>query len=701
MTTRMASAFALIAIAAAAAGCGGGAAPALPAPQDQVAQVGTELSIELHGTDPDGDLLRYSFDADVPDIRSRATLQASPAGSGIFRWTPLSQDVGLWYFDFTVTDGDHDTTVTIQIDVRSAVGQNSAPVFRAPLGTGTTLDLESSDCIDLDILVEDQDSTSVVISQEEPAIEGATLTGDGGLGATWRWCPTRAQIAAEDRYLLLLSADDLQNPPTQKSYLIVLRSPANPDCPGEGPVITHSPEDQTTLVNLTIDATITDDLGLKTEPLFYYSESPPANPPDLGAMTQLTMLLIDGDMRDGVWAADVPNPVVGGGAGDSADLYYVIVADDDDDSEGDCDHVTQSPASGAHHVVITNPGGTGGGGLCQSCTADIQCGDSAADLCVRVGAENQSFCLLGCSGAGDCPADFVCSASPVTSVDGATGTVCVPASNDCANPAGTTCTDDDLEENDSRPAAAANPPLAPGVHQLVSCEAAGGTGDDEDFFRIEIDADTQVTLDLAGGSASDLDLQLQRADGTVLGTSGSFDSEESISACLTPGSYFVRVYAFGAQENGYALTYAGTAANCALVCQDDENEPDDDATEARPIDYPVHDATTQAICAGDDDWYEVLVYDSEHVTVDLTFEQTTSTEDLDLHFVDSTGLDLTPCLESAPSTCTAAQGQGTSSNEHYEFTAPSSGCDGLCTYYVVVHGWDGSTNLYDIRIQVQ
>ena len=45
-------------------------------------------------------------------------------------------------------------------------------------------------------------------------------------------------------------------------------------------------------------------------------------------------------------------------------------------------------------------------------------------------------------------------------------------------------------------------------------------------------------------------------------------------------------------------------------------------------------------------------------------------------------------------------GQSADSNEHFVFTAPAA-CSSLCTYYVVVRGWDNSSNNYDIRIAVQ
>jgi hypothetical protein len=106
-------------------------------------------------------------------------------------------------------------------------------VFRQPLGSGTTLDLNTRQCLDLDIVVDDQDSPEVIISQDDPVIEGATLDATSGLAANWNWCPTRAQIDADDRYTLTLGADDGDNPKVVKNYLVVLRPPDPDQLPGQ------------------------------------------------------------------------------------------------------------------------------------------------------------------------------------------------------------------------------------------------------------------------------------------------------------------------------------------------------------------------------------------------------------------------------------------------------------------------------------
>ena len=155
-------------------------------------------------------------------------------------------------------------------------------MFRQPLGTGTTIDLSQKNCVDLDVVVEDQDTPTVKIGQEDPIIDGANLTAKDGQSATWHWCPSRAQ-EGEDRYTLVLSADDSDNPKTIKNYLVVLRGTGGggASCPGAPPAISHTPADETTRLDLAPTATVTDDKGIKDAPLFYYSTTNPGATPDL------------------------------------------------------------------------------------------------------------------------------------------------------------------------------------------------------------------------------------------------------------------------------------------------------------------------------------------------------------------------------------------------------------------------------------
>lgn len=202
-----------------AAACGSGGAPDILGLGDQVAVVGQQLTLELDGVDPDGDTLIYRVEADIP-LGGNATVTQTPSGTGLFRWTPIASDVGPHTFDFIVSDGSNDTTVTITIDVRESSG--GMPVFRQPLGAGRVVNLTNDPCTMIDILVEDQDTAQVTIAEEEPKIAGAMFDQMDGTTAQWRWCPTAGQAMQSDRYTLILSADDGDNPKTIKMYVIVL-----------------------------------------------------------------------------------------------------------------------------------------------------------------------------------------------------------------------------------------------------------------------------------------------------------------------------------------------------------------------------------------------------------------------------------------------------------------------------------------------
>lgn len=666
--------------------------PVLQQVNDQLVGVNQELVIPISASDENGDELFYSFSSSVPDIYSRATLNRLPIGTSEFRWTPEARDVGTWFFDFAVSDGDGEDTITIQIEVRSAVGGNSAPKFIHPQGSGTTLDLEVAQCIQLDIEVSDVDSSEVTISQAEPKIEGATLEKLTGHTASWNWCPSEDQIGADDRYTLLLTADDGDNPATLHPYLLVLRSPLKPNCPGDPPLIVHTAEDRSSLAGLRVEAAITDDVGLKQEPLLYFSSAEPSVPPDFSAMIQLTMQSGEGDM----WSATLPNPVVGQAVGATEDIYYIIVADDDDDPMGDCDHRISAPLTGSFKMQVENPGGAGGAALCESCTTDIQCGEST-DLCVVVGASADTFCLEACVDE-MCPANYECSAAPLVSVDGGMGRQCVPVSEDCSDPSGTLCMDDSAENNDSRAEAQANSPLmADTTHMFTSCPALSGVGDDEDFFQIVISEESLLDVTLMGTMVSDLDLALQNENGGVLGSSTSLQSNESLSECLQPGTYYVRVYAFSPEENPYTLSYTTTPQSCGpLSCQDDNNEDDDNSVQARTPDLSVAAVTIpgQEICAGDADWYAVPLTAMQLVSADLTFASQAN-GDLDIHFYSPALVDLTPCSTTDVNSCDATNGQSATANEAAIFEATVAG-----TYYVVIQGFDDDENSYTIRLEV-
>src|SRR5262249_51991534 len=121
---------------ATAVACAGGSPPELNGLTDQVAQVGQELDVTLDGSSKDGGRLQYRYHAaDLSDLDGHAEITVSPSGTGVFRWTPLAADVGTHAFDFTVSNGAGETTVTVNIVVKSAIGSSTRPHFREPLGS--------------------------------------------------------------------------------------------------------------------------------------------------------------------------------------------------------------------------------------------------------------------------------------------------------------------------------------------------------------------------------------------------------------------------------------------------------------------------------------------------------------------------------------------------------------------------------------
>jgi hypothetical protein len=675
-------------LVATAVACAGGAPPTLKL-SNQVAAVGTELTVNLDATSSNGGHLTYSFRApDVMDLaQGNAGITVSPSGEGVFRWTPLAADVGDHSFDFVVSDGDGNTTVTIDITVKTAIGSGTAPVFVEPINGGTNFDVSKMPCLDFDVMVTDPDTAIVMIGQH--GIDGATLMATGEQSAHFHWCPTPEQKMQKVNTLTLSADDGGENPTVTKQYLIVLTGGDNGSmCPGAAPVITYTPTNQTTRLDLTPVATITDDKGIKAAPLFFVSTTDPGTTPDLSLMWPMTMTQTSGNALNGQYTVTVPNPVASMADGTQATLYYVISTTDADDPGGTCDHTTQSPV----YSMTVTAGGTATYGLCAACSADAQCG--SGNECVTVGSTGASYCLQAC-GAG-CPTGYYCSNNTIGSIDGAQATQCVPQSGTCSAPSGT-CQDDNWERNDSLADASANPVMNPGDYPLVSCPSTSNTwGANDDWFRIAVGQDSRVDLQMMGNAETDLDLHLYAADGTTVTSSESLQPDEEINECLKAGTYFVKVNGFGQARNEYFLNYASNPETCITTCTDDTYEDDDTYSQARSV-YSGYSAATNMICPNDDDWYKITLQANQTLTVDLAFTQNDPSQNLDVHLYQN-GEDLWPCDTYNPGMCDPAHGQGTTSNEHATFTVPST-CTSGCDYYVVVRGYNGASNSYGISIE--
>jgi hypothetical protein len=70
-----------------------------------------------------------------------ARIDPGGPGTATFKWTPNASDVGIHALDLIASDGQASTRQTVSVDVKSAVSSAGSPIFRQPLGSGTTLDL--------------------------------------------------------------------------------------------------------------------------------------------------------------------------------------------------------------------------------------------------------------------------------------------------------------------------------------------------------------------------------------------------------------------------------------------------------------------------------------------------------------------------------------------------------------------------------
>lgn len=663
-------------VAALVAACGDNRAPQLQPIADQTAAVGVELAVELRATDPDGDALSFDFEAPgLPDLKTRpqrASISSFADGVAIFRWTPTAMDRSAepYAFDFVVTDArGASSTETVQIAVSDS-GAGTAPRFRRPLGTGTTLDLSKDSCVTVDILVEDQDSTQVTLAEEDPKIPGATLDQLGPFEGSWRWCPSKTQIDAQDRYMLTLSADD-GAAKTRKGFLVVIRRPPVA-CPGAAPAIAHTaPMPQTTAQDLAITATITDDKGLKGSPLLFYSETAPGASPDLQKMIQTTMTRTTGTALNGTYTGTLPNPVASSPPGTKKTLHYLIVADDNDQSagpNGPCDHSTTSPT---FTVEVTAPQVAQGAGVCAPCTADAQCG-GPDDHCIPVGNMGQTFCGRACgAGLPACPTGYTCSAGNVTSTGGLSARQCLPTVGYCGTPP-MQCSDDAYEENDTRATAKA---LAAGNHTNLSLCGAPMTGaSDDDWYVVPTSSIITATATfLLGADYCDVDMQLLDEKGNVTHRAYGVNVDtETISGC---GRY-LRVFTFDSapiKPNLYDLSFA--------FMPDDALEPNDSKQQAKALSLTPgvpKSIPNLRVCPSNEDWNLTYLLAADKLTVDLKLASTTA-GDLDLFLYDDAG------AEVAKSTNVG--------DEHLEHTAGASGY-----YYVVVKGKTAAAeNLYTLE----
>lgn len=189
----------------------------------QTFAVGIRGEFEIRAFDPDGDDLSWDWAMVGLDISDRAQLKGL-VDRGIFTYEPIATDVGQYQLDITVSDGYAVDLETIQVTVRAGSASEGVPRFIRPIGAGMPFYADQTQCLNVDVLVEDNDSESVIIRQD-PAIAGSELKQQAAKAALFSWCPSASQLNVT-RHTLHLTADDGENPPVRyndgRGYYILI-----------------------------------------------------------------------------------------------------------------------------------------------------------------------------------------------------------------------------------------------------------------------------------------------------------------------------------------------------------------------------------------------------------------------------------------------------------------------------------------------
>lgn len=637
-------------------GCDGGGGPQIMPLDDVRGRVGDTVIIDLRVLEAVGDE-RWSFSApSIPDIQRHAKIYQS-GGAATFRWVPMSSQAGNHQFTFTVENsrGSDSETITIEI-----IQTGGTPQFIHPR-TGGTFNLDDNPCVDVDIQVIDEDSTSVVIREGEPRIPGGEMTQIDGFRARWHWCPTPEQVNATLRYVLHLEADDGENPPVRQTFDIVLRRGSKPDCPGQAPQISSTAPAQdpyATDRDYQVNATVSDVEGLKDVPLLHYTtEQPDPADPHVERMEVVPFELVEGNQ----YRAFIPNLRLT--EGQERTIYYVVSAtDNDDDSGTECDHVTQSAVF--QFVVRPGSGTEELPGYCEPCSNDGQCREG---LCVVGLADGgafarESFCGIDC---GSGCAQGTC--QRVTSRGGLTDMQCAPERLDCSggsNPED--CVNDGYED-------ANDDPLTAPAYTIGTVLSGTICPDDHDFYSVMLTAETEYEIFLTGWDATsvDIDVIFRNPEGTTLGVGAGITDSESIVRCSgAAGRYTIDIFGYLDDQGDYLLEVTPTGEPC---CTDD---PRDNNTQADATSMVCGVGGDGIICPGDEDWWAFSVPAAMRMEVMTVCEG--GSGDLDLEIRNAEG---TRIGSSASLGC----------DESVVVNLPEAG-----TYYARVHGYMDATGTYII-----
>ena len=199
---------------------------------------------------------------------------------------------------------------------------------------------------------------------------------------------------------------------------------------------------------------------------------------------------------------------------------------------------------------------------------------------------------------------------------------------------------------------------------------------DEDYFAVDTDAGDVIEADITFSHyEGDLDLQIVDESGSTVASSISISDDESLAhETETGGTYYVVVYGYSGAVNDYDISV--DVADAAEF--GDRLEPNDDEANATDLGDGGTETGLEISNAEDEDFFAVDADAGELVTAEATFSHYDG--DLDVEIRNPDGEVVTSSLS-------------ITDDERVSHTAETNG-----TYYVVVYGYSGATNSYDIDV---
>lgn len=176
------------------------------------------------------------------------------------------------------------------------------------------------------------------------------------------------------------------------------------------------------------------------------------------------------------------------------------------------------------------------------------------------------------------------------------------------------CKADSLEPNDASGKAAK---LQPGKHELSLCD---GAAPDEDWFLVSLGAGSKLAVTVTfDPSLGDIDVDLyDGTTGALLTQSTGAGATETVSlATQDPRPLLLVVYGVGQETFAMPYTLDATiteTGGTGGACQDDESEPNDGLTDAKPLSGTV----AAHICPNDIDTWRVTLACGEALTATLS-----------------------------------------------------------------------------------